>query len=63
MKLLQLKGSWDAHVLHADGDITLFSYETPVAHIHAGEVIVADGYEKYSCTTSKHINEFRRQYT
>jgi len=64
MKLRKLKNDWQAHVLEAeDIEPTLFSYETAVAwyKTRTNEVVVIKGYESYSRTTSKHINEWKRQ--
>ena len=41
------------------GEIFLKSYETTVAEISEGKLII---YDWYSATTSKHINEFAQQH-
>jgi hypothetical protein len=55
MKLRQI-GSNQTEVTLNPNIQVLFSYETPVACVHHGEVFRTD--KKWSVTTSKHINRW-----
>ena len=56
MKLTKLGPNKTELTLH-DGTVVFFSYKTPVAALIPGEGWVRTD-EKYSVTTSKHINQW-----
>ena len=62
MKLEQLKNK-KAYVLSVNNYLVLFSYESPVLAFNRDTQSVILGEDHaYSTTTSKHINEFLKEY-
>jgi hypothetical protein len=55
MRIKQL-GPNQTELTMANGDIVLFSYETPVAALHGGLHVKTS--QKWSATTSRHINRW-----
>jgi hypothetical protein len=55
MRIKQL-GPNQTELTMADNTVVLFSYETPVAALHAGRYVKTS--QKWSATTSRHINKW-----
>lgn len=55
MQLKQL-GPNQTQLTMENGDVVLFSYETPVAALHGGRYLRTS--QKWSVTTSRHINRW-----
>jgi len=60
MKVTKVIADNSAELYYEDGTIVLVSYSTPVAAIvnNKGSITGARTIDKYSATTTKHINKF-----